>query len=194
MAYSALQLADAFIRTGELQDALDALGDHLTANPLDEEALRLRAAVLLRTQNADQYRAALDDLSQLSEPTADDWVQRSILWQALGDWGEANTAMEQAHDLQPAQDRITERYLLTLEKSGQPEAARDLLENLPKTWRWLQIAGDIAAGMQDNTAAESCYAAAVADLETRLDTDSNPFAANLKAVLLLKQQSLTPGA
>jgi len=194
MPYNALQLAEAFIRAGELADALDALQTHLDANPADDASRRLRVSILRRMPDESHYRAALDDLDHLSSLTADDWVQRSILLQGLNDWSGANTAMEQARHLAPDDERITERYLLTLEKSGQNGDALALLESLPQTWRWLQTAGDIAQRMGDTEAALKHYTAALAHLEARLDTANNAFAANLKEVLLLKRESLTRGA
>jgi tetratricopeptide (TPR) repeat protein len=189
MAYSPLQLADAFIRTGELNDALDALNTHLDANPGDDVARRLRASVLRRMEGSHYQRAALDDLSQLATPTADDEVERSILLQRLGEWQAASTAMRRAHEFRPDDERIIERYVMTLERSGQPEQAKMLLEGLPKTWRWLQIAGDLAQAVGDNEAARDWYDAALAQLDAQMDTTHNAFAANLKAVLILKRDA-----
>jgi thioredoxin-like negative regulator of GroEL len=110
------------------------------------------------------------------------------------DWQAANSAMEKAHTRAPDDDRITERYLLTLERSGSPEKARALLQTLPQTWRWLQLAGDLAQRMGDQAAAVQCYTAALAHLEEKLDTDASAFAANLKAVLILKRDSATGDA
>ncbi len=189
MPYNPLQLAEAFIRTGELSDALEALQNHLDANSADDNARRLRVSVLRRLPDEKHYRAALDDLDQLSSQTADDWVQRSILLQGLADWAGANAAMEQARILSPDDERITERYVLTLEKCGKPVEARALLDTLPRTWRWLQIAADLAQRMGDEDAALKAYTAALAHLEAKLDT-SSAFAANLKEVLILKRDSL----
>ena len=69
--YSPIELAEAFIRTGELADALDALNPHLEAQPNDETALRLRAAVLMRLPGED-----LEELNR--EETA---------WRLLAAWG-----------------------------------------------------------------------------------------------------------
>jgi tetratricopeptide (TPR) repeat protein len=191
---SALRLAEAFIQAGELDDALNALQGHLAANPADDTARRLRISILRRMNDAGHYQTALDDLDRLTTLTADDEVQRSILLQAMNDWPGANAAMERAHRLAPDNERMTERYLLTLERSGSPDKARTLLESLPNTWRWLQIAGDLAQRMGDKAAAHQYYTAALAHLEEKLDTDNNAFAANLKQVLILKRDALTGGA
>jgi tetratricopeptide (TPR) repeat protein len=194
MTYHPLQLAEAFIRTGELEEALEALGTHLKAHPEDDETRRLRISVLRRMDTVRHYHAALADLDALSTVTTADEVQRSILLQVLGEWQAANAAMERAHALAPDDDRITERYLLTLERSGSPEKARDVLRTLPPTWRWLQIAGDLAQRMGDSAAAVECYNGALAQLEEKLDTNASAFAANLKAVLILKRDSATGDA
>ncbi|MEO1163713.1 MAG: tetratricopeptide repeat protein, partial [Chloroflexota bacterium] len=47
MAYTPMQLAETFLKTGELEDALDALNQQLEAEPADEEARRLRVQVLM---------------------------------------------------------------------------------------------------------------------------------------------------
>ena len=39
--YNPITLADAFIQAGELDDALDALNQHLEANPSDDDARRV---------------------------------------------------------------------------------------------------------------------------------------------------------
>jgi tetratricopeptide (TPR) repeat protein len=190
MPYSPLELADAFIRTGELADALETLNKHLMSNPADDSARRLRAAVLMRMPGEHNPRAALADFDQLTQVTADDEVQRSIAYQAAGDWSQANTAMERAHRLRPQDERITERYVNTLEMSGKLDEARRLVATLPPTWRWLQIAGDLANHAGEAQVAREHYEAAIRHLETRMDTFHNPVAANLKQILVLKRDSL----
>jgi tetratricopeptide (TPR) repeat protein len=190
MTYSPLQLADAFIRTGELSDALEALNAHLASSPDDDEARRLRVAVLMRLPGDESARLALADLDQLSTANTDDLVQRSIIQQGLGDWKAANAAMEQAHRLRPDDERISERYVETLAKSGQVARAFTLLASLPRTWRWLQIAGDLARDTDNFHVAAYHYADAIAHLESQMDTTSNDIAANLKAILVMKLESV----
>jgi hypothetical protein len=185
MPYDALQLAEAFIQAGELPDALDALNAHLATQADDADALRLRAALRLRLRTVDDLRAGLADLEALQEPTADDHIQRSIILGELAEWPAARDAAMAARALRPADERIAERYLLTLGRCGEYAAARTLLESLPRTWRWLEWAGDLARDAGDPLAAQH-YTAALAHLETRMDTANDPLAANLKAVITLK--------
>jgi len=183
--YTPIELAEAFIRTGELADALDALNPHLEANPTDETALRLRAAVLLRLPGEDHARAALADLDKLEAKTAEDYVQLSVVWQmGLGDWSQAITAVEHAHQLSPNDDRIIERLLMLYDHAGALEQAQTLVATLPTNWRWLQLAGDLAQKAHDSDKAIDCYNKALLLLEQKMDTVHNPIARNIMGMLL----------
>lgn len=183
--YSPIQLAEAFIRTGELADALDALNPHLEANPHDETALRLRAAVLMRLPGEDYAHAALADLDKLNPKTADDFVQQSVIMQmGLGDWSAAVRATEQAHQLVPNDERITERLLMLYDQVGEVDKARTLLTTLPGTWRWLQLAGDLAQKAHEPETAIERYTEALDALETKMDTAANPIARNIMGMIV----------
>lgn len=186
MPYSPLQMAEAFIQAGELSEALEMLNAHLVAHPKDAEALRLRAALRLRLRAEADLRAGLADLDALPEPDADDHIQRSIILGELGEWPAARDAAAAARALRPTDERIAERYLVTLERCGDFAAARRLLEALPRTWRWLEWAGDLARETGDPAAAAQHYAAALAHLETRMDTINDALAGSLRAVIALK--------
>ncbi|MEO8393720.1 MAG: hypothetical protein ABI700_12085, partial [Chloroflexota bacterium] len=103
--HTPIELAEAFIQTGELGDALDALNQHLQAQPDDEGARRLRASVLLHLPN--RAREALADLDALAAPSTDDLLLRAQTLEALGDSEAAFAAIEQAwsahHDLRSAE-------------------------------------------------------------------------------------------
>ncbi|MBL8117573.1 MAG: hypothetical protein JNJ78_08610 [Anaerolineae bacterium] len=191
--YSPLQLAEAFIRTGELGDALEALNNHLDSMPEDAAARRLRVDVLMRLPGADYARRALADLDQLVEVTAEDWVQRSVILQGLGDTAGCSAAMAAAYRLQPEDERLIERYLSTLEQNGQIEEARRLVDEQPATWRWLQIAGELAERAGDGEAAYQRYSEAVSAIERRLDTERNRLAGTLKGMLVVKRAGVAYG-
>ncbi len=183
--YSPLQLAEAFIRTGELADALDALNPHLAANPTDEVALRLRAAVLMRLPGEDHAQAALADLSHIKEPTAEDFVQQSIIWQiGLGDWQQAMLMTEQARVRSGADERIAERLLILYEQTGNIDKARALIHEQPKNWRWLQLAGDLAQKAADYEVATAYYTQALTDLDAKLSATQNAITRNIKGMLV----------
>lgn len=190
MPYSPMQLAEVFIQTGELSDAVEALNTQLEANPTDMVARRLRAAVRLRLGEQDDLQLALADLDELTDVGADDHVLRSIIQQRLGDWDQAHKAMETARTLKLADERIAERYALTLEHAQGTSAARSFVATQPQTWRWLQLAGDLARTAGDVTAADAHYAAALVHLESRMNTETDALGVNLKSVLVLKREGL----
>lgn len=189
MTYSLLQVAEVFVRTGELADALDILNQQLDLQPDDDIARRLRAAVLLRLalDGDDHFLAALEDLDALANPTGDDWVQRSIILQRLEDFPGALQSMAQAHTLKPDDDRVTARVLDLLLLNNKRAEARTLLDSLPAQWRWLERAGDLAAEDGDHAAAVNQYTAALDHLSSQMDTDSSGIGANLKVGLLAKR-------
>lgn len=180
--YSPLELAEAFIKTGELADALDALGQHLENTPDDETARRLRAAVALRTGD---LALALADLDALPAPTADDQTRRSVILERMGDTDGAVAAMEAARVLNPDDERQAERLLQLLLKRGEVDRARALIDSRPPTWRWLQWAGDLSAQAGDHAAAVEGYSAALEQLNAQFDLSANASAAAIKARLLL---------
>lgn len=183
--YSPIELAQAFIRTGELADALDALNPHLEANPNDAIALRMRASVLMRLPGEDHARAALADIRKLDSKTADDYIQESVIMQmGLADWSAAVKATEQAHQLAPEDDRISERLMTLYDQVGEVDKARTLLATLPQTWRWLQLAGDLAQKSHEPDTAIERYSESLALLQQKLDTENNPIARNVMGMIV----------
>lgn len=187
---NSLQLAEAFVRAGELTDALEVLHRHIESSPGDDDARRLRAAVCLRLGDGDHLWAALADLDALTSADAGDEVQRSIILQRFGDLPGALAAMSRARALKPDDDRITARYLELLVQAGQRRAARDLLKTLPGTWRWLEAAGDLARDDGDFAGAVGHYTAALDQLDARMDTAGDAFAAGLRVALLSKRAAV----
>lgn len=154
MPYSPLELAEAFIKTGELPDALDALNTHLAQSPQDADARRMRAGVHLRL---DQLQAALADLAGLDAP--DDRLMRATIHERMGDLEQALAAVEGE-----GEDRLIERRLDLLHKLGRIPAARTLADGLPRVWRWSQWSGDLAMAAGDDAAAVGHYSAALGGL------------------------------
>lgn len=165
MPYSPMQLAEAFLKTGEIQDALDALNQELEQNPDNEEARRLRIQVLSTLAGEANLKTALADFSQLSQATADDYQRLSILQERLGDAVAARTAILKARELAPQDERLTERYLdLLLAQKDYPNALKLVREQNP-SWRWLEREGDILALMGDDTTASARYGLVLAQLD-----------------------------
>ena len=113
MPYSALQLAEAFIQAGELNEAVSALTQHLEANPGDDAARRLRAQVLARMGD-DQLGAALYDLNHIALPRQDDWFWRSIIHERRGDQEGALRILHELYTAKPSDERVAERYFYLL--------------------------------------------------------------------------------
>jgi len=155
MSYTPMELADVFIKTGELDDALGALNQQLEDNPNDDNARRLRASVLLRLAKSNHLQEALDDLNQLSEPVADDFVQQSIIYERMTQMSAAIEAMQSAHRLSPEGERIMERLVDLLTQEKRLNEVLDMLNRAPKTWRWLMRLADIQSQQGDYTDALS---------------------------------------
>jgi tetratricopeptide (TPR) repeat protein len=187
MAPTPLEIAQAFVSAGELADALEPLNQHLAANADDQAARRLRIAVLMRLPGDDHQRMALADLDSLSDPGAEDEWRRSIVWQTLGDLGQAADVLAKARTRWPDDEGLIERHLYLLMHNRDYAGAQTLLATLPRTWRWLIWAGDVAMEYTTSAEAVACYTEALADLDRQFDVASNPFAANIQAQLFLSR-------
>jgi tetratricopeptide (TPR) repeat protein len=160
-AYTPLELAQAFISTGEIQDALDALNAHLDAQPNDDEARRLRADVLTRFGDDTSFQAALADLTQLQQPTADDWHKVAILSQKSGDLDTAHEAYRQALMLRPQDERLTEQWMRLYQSQGDFYSAQQLVDSMPHTWRWRSHAAEIYEALGQYQSAYTAYSDAL---------------------------------
>jgi tetratricopeptide (TPR) repeat protein len=190
MPYTPLQMAEAFIQAGELSDAVDALMQHLEANPADDAARRLRAQVLARMSDETHQRMALDDLSQLTQPTTDDAFRRSIVLERLGDTASADDILTGLYRRDPTNERIAERYFFTLMARGRYAEARNLLDTMPHTWDWLEKAGDLASEYEGEAQAIQYYTQAIEHLETQFDTSVEAFALSIKSNMLAKRAQM----
>ncbi len=185
MPYTPLQLAEAYIQTGELHDALDALDQQLAAHPQDDVALRLRAAVLLRLPGPRNLQEALATLDQIATPTTQDDIQRSIILERDGDLYGALAIMRTAHQAEPETGRITERLLKLLIAGGAVDEALAIIRQQPRTWRWLQWEGDLLVLTEDDRMATARYGLALAQLQQEHDIEQDRYLAPVVARLLL---------
>jgi tetratricopeptide (TPR) repeat protein len=181
MPYSPLELAAAFLQTGELNDALDALNTHLAQQPQDDRARRMRIGVC-KHLGGDHLRTALTDFDHLRTPEPGDAIQHSTLLEQAGD---ALAVLAKAHTQWPDHERLTERYLQLLLENGKTETALAVVRNQPRVWRWLQWEGDALAAQGDDTLATARYGLALAQLGDQV-TDANArYFAPIQARLLL---------
>ena len=179
--HTPLELAEAFIQTGELSDALDALNQHLEANSDDQMARRLRADVLMHLPG--RAREALADLDALTTASADDLLLRAQILEPLGAREAAFAAVEQAwkehHD-----PRSAELLLTALYRRGETDRALLLLADLPKTWNWLGWSGDFYALKGETAIASEHFCSALDQLD---QGEKNGLTETQKATLLLKR-------
>lgn len=186
MTYPPMQLAHAYIRTGELADALAALNDQLAQHPDDAEARRLRAAVLLRVPGSDHLAKALADLEHLPAKTAADYMQLSVLAERLGDYPRATAAMRQAVTADPQDARLLERLLGLHMQQGDWPGALAIVRAQAADWRWRQWEGDIRLRMQEFAAAAAAYEQALALLAARTP-EANPLLRAMHTRMVLAQ-------
>lgn len=184
MSYSRLDLVSAHVQAGELDDALRLLDQQLSEQPDDDDARRWRAAVLMHLPGDEAQRAALADLDALRTPIPDDALRRSIALQTLGDLTGANAVIDDARASWPDDETLIERRLYLLTLAHDHSAAEALLATLPRTWRWLLWAADLARERARDTDSIALYSEALTDLERSLDS-RDPFVANLKAQAFL---------
>ncbi|MEQ8676231.1 MAG: tetratricopeptide repeat protein [Aggregatilineales bacterium] len=179
MPYSALQLAEAYLQAGELDEAIEALNQHIAATP-DDPSRRLRASILSRQPQTDALQQALGDLDALATSTPQDAILRSTIHQKLGDDVGALEVVLTAHDRFPEDDRLTERCLYLLRMQGKIKEARALVATLQKNWRWSQWAGDLARDDHALEDAVTHYSAAIDMLDTLYALDARTPAGILK--------------
>jgi len=187
MPYTPLELANAFIQTGELQDALDALNQHLDANPIDDNSRRLRIQVRTRLRGQGHWQAALADTEQLSTQTAADRLTKIIILELVGDFETALNVAAELHAENPADEQIAERCFWLLMRQRQYSPAARLLAEMPHTWDWLTKAGDLATEDGHEEQAPAYYSEALKLLAAEFDLAGDTFARPIQANLLLSR-------
>jgi tetratricopeptide (TPR) repeat protein len=185
MPYTPMQLAEAFLKTGEIQDALDALNQELSENAANEEARRLRIQVLISLAGQTNLELAIEDFAKLSSPSAEDYQRLSILHERLGDLSLAVEAIGKARDNASDDERLTERYLDLLLSQRDYQAALDLVRGQRANWRWIEREGDILALMGDDTTATARYGLVLSQLESFEGQIRPDYLQALKARVLL---------
>jgi tetratricopeptide (TPR) repeat protein len=176
LTYSPLELAAAFIQTGELDDALAALNQHLEDHPEDDRVRRWRINVL---RQLDHAPSALEDFPHLSEHTPDDMLNHSVLLEQAGEVEAAIEVMTAACAHWPENERLAERSVQLLMMAGRYDTALDVVRQQPRNWRWLGWEGDLLAQMGDDMTATARYGLALAQLGEQRDSWLGPIRARL---------------
>lgn len=164
MPYTAMQLAEAFLKTGELEDALEALNQQLADHPQDDDALRMRAALYLRLPQ-DRLQAALRDLQAIRHVNSEDAIHESVLHERMGDPEAAIHSLESALQRHAQDERLSERLIGLYHRHGRLAEALALVRQQPRVWRWLQWEGDLLAASGDDVSASARYNLALAQLD-----------------------------
>jgi tetratricopeptide (TPR) repeat protein len=160
-----MELAEAFLKTGELNDALDALNQQLDQASDDANARRLRIQVLLRLGGEANLQQALADSEYIAAPTAADYQIISIVHERSGHLEQAINVMNLAREQAADDERLIERLLELLLANEAYDNALDLIRQQEKTWRWLEREGDVLVLMGDDTLATARYGLVLAQLE-----------------------------
>jgi tetratricopeptide (TPR) repeat protein len=184
MPYSLLDVAAAFLQAGELNDALDALSQHLAQQPQDDGARRMRIGVCKHLGGA-HLDTALADFEHLNSPEPEDSIQQSALLEQAGRPDDAPGLLARAHIQWPEHERLTERYLHLLLAQGRAEDALAVVRGQPRVWRWLQWEGDALAALGEDTLATARYGLALAQLDDQITPDNRRYFAPIQARLLL---------
>ena len=161
MTYSPLALAAAFLHTGELDDALAALDQHLEESPADDDSRRTQIKVLRHLGQAERALAAF---THLADPLPDDIIDLSVLLDETGNQPQAIAHMAEACTRWPSDERLAERYIQLLKKDGQYDVALAVVRQQPRNWRWLGWEGDLLAAAGDDLTATARYGLALAQL------------------------------
>jgi tetratricopeptide (TPR) repeat protein len=185
MPYTPMQLAEAFLKTGEIQDALDALNQELRDTPDNETARRLRIQTLTSLGGQPNLEQATHDFATISTLTAEDYQRLSILQERLGAIPASIEAISKARQLAPQDERLTERYLDLLLRQKAYQAALELVKQQGSAWRWLEREGDILALLGDDLTATGRYGLVLTQLDNFEGVIRPDYLQALKARVLL---------
>ncbi|MFZ4814184.1 MAG: hypothetical protein ACOYL5_06600 [Phototrophicaceae bacterium] len=188
MPYSNMQLAEAFIKAGELADALEALNQQISTDPRDSEALRLKVQVSLRVGTEGALHDALLAQAALDHLTPEDCYLSSVIHERLTDLPTALLWAQQAESTSTEdafRARAIERQLLLLQAMSDPLRALAVAERADMA----QWAGDLALQLGQYRDAVVHYIEALErmiGLEARV---SPAVAANIRGRVIAKRAS-----
>lgn len=175
-----LERAEAFLRAGELDEALAALDEHLQTHPDDADARRLRIDMLIRLPG--RAHEAIEALNALPDHTIDDYVARYGALLPLRLPG-VDDLLIQAYGRFSAPPALAELVLDVLRRRGASDQALELLADLPKTPHWLAWSGEFHALNGDYRVAAAHFCSAL----DALGENKDPLVQLQRATLLLKR-------
>lgn len=169
MSYTPMELAEVFLKTGELDDALDALNQQLGAQPSDDDARFLRAQIYMRLSGDARLAQAQDDISAIMNKSSEHHYMLSVIAEKRGEIDKAITAMHDA--LTTTQEngedtaRLIERLVKLLKDSQRTDAAIELVRQQEHSWRWLQWEADLLMQAENYHLANARYGLVIAHLQ-----------------------------
>ncbi len=156
-----LDLVNAHLMDGDTQTALALMDAHLSAQPDDSDARRMRAETYMALNTPDDLRAALDDFALLTAPTPDDTLFMVRAYEQLGLPEQSINVLEAGLLADPTHPRLLQRLAEVLTAQGRFRDALDQVEKLAQDWRQLQMVGDVMFDLSvaHNMARESAVTA-----------------------------------
>ena len=196
MAYSPLQLANAFLQMGELSDARQVLTEYFSADRIlsddidHEQVLRLWLDLLGHGDEADQ-RLAMQEYDRLPNLSPTDHIKRAMLHYRLGELTIARGILQTAMSNYPTDDRLCESLLFIYQKMGDAQAGLSLIKTLPPKWIWSRWGGDFAMIARDFALAIAYYGEALAMIKTRYALPDDAPAKILDSPTITSAEGLT---
>ncbi len=185
MSYSPMELAEAFLKTGELDDALDAVNQQLEQRPEDDEARRLLIQIRMRLLPQQDLAQTIAEFDKLGKLSATDWQTKSVIFERIGDLASAISAIQSARQLAPDDERLTERLLDLLLGDENYEEALNLVRSQVLSWQWLEREGDVLVLVGEDTLATARYGLVLAHLEAFEGTMREDYLQALKVRVIL---------
>ncbi|MBI1258551.1 MAG: tetratricopeptide repeat protein [Chloroflexi bacterium] len=168
--HTPIELAEAFIEAGELDDALEALNQQLEMHPEDMDARRLRIDVMIRLPG--RAREALAELNALPDLTEWDYVKRMGALIQLGLSAEIEAPLIEAfkkYRHNSALEQLAMIVITLLEQRGKADQALEFLADLPKTPIWLMWSAKCYVLKGDNVTAAEHLCSALDQLANSTD-------------------------
>lgn len=190
---NALELIDTLMIAGQIDEARAELDAYLRDHPDDDDARRMRIALLRRLpadEAPDPLAAALDDLARLKALTVADWVEKAIILEARGDLPGAAAALGSALNLRPFAPELVERRVDLLARLNRLADALNLLDGMilarrPGAWRWRMWRGDLLLRQRQPERAIPEFTQAIDELSAQADQPA--LIVNVRAQIHLKR-------
>ena len=155
------RMVELYASTGKTAEANQLLAAILKDNPKDNDAIAMRANLMLTSGNRDQINAAVNDLQGLVTKTPSNHMLRYNLARSLaakGEIAQAQIQLEEAIKLRPdfaaARELLARLYLLRGDNPKALKAADDLIAIDPNNLQAHLVRSNALLNLQDKEKAE----------------------------------------